>query len=76
MEPLRQLQPHILRTMIIRTVRLRTTSPMLTLLKLEKVRVVFLFLPPVRVLALVLVRTAFIILHNEVVCFPVGAHLR
>lgn len=65
----------VILTMIVRTVRLLAVGAVLTLLCLEEIRVVLLFLPPVTVHALVLIGTALLIRADEVVDLPVGAHL-
>lgn len=74
MKPTRQLDSHVVRRMVVRTVRFRTGLQVFAFFEFEEVRVVLLLFPPVTILALVLVYTSFCIAHYEVVCFPVGTH--
>lgn len=61
--------------MVVRAVRLFAVGAVLTLLRLQEVRVVFLLLPPVTVSALVLIRATLLVRADKVVHLPVRTHL-
>ena len=74
-EPSRCCLSTILFWVVVGTVGLGAASAMLTLLKLEEVRVIFLFLPSMRSFTHVLQLTTINVSSNEIVRFPIIAHL-
>jgi hypothetical protein len=60
--------------MVVRAVRFLTILSVFTFFKLEKIWVVFLFFPTVRIGTCILVVATICITHDEIVCLPRRAH--
>ena len=60
--------------MVVRTVWFLAVLSMLAFFYLKEVWMIFLLFPSMRILALVLIRTAFGIRSNKVICLPIRTH--